>query len=382
MRKTKVALAVTSALAAAASAQADTVLYGSARVSIDHVDDNGTKSWDMVNNDSLIGVRGEEDLGGGLSAVYQYQFIVDTTEGSSGFVTSAEPRYVGLSGGFGKFTVGTQETPYHHVGSVVSIFNSVESYSYTGFLGGSFDGFGMDTTGDISFSDTRDGAFTIPNSMVYATPDFNGFSAEAMFVTNGALGKSVGFSDGLDLWNVGAKYTYGPFSAGLSYISLNGDTYTHVVDPKTSHYLDLDLDQWIASAGYTQGPISAAFIYERGSFNEWGILKNVRVNDAYAYVASDGSQADDAQNWYLAGSYTLGNNVFKAAYGQMDTGVERHHTGVAYDDTISNYLLGYQYNFSKRTALWVEYIGRDVNEKGTLLQGDRDVFSIGTRVDF
>lgn len=47
---------------------------------------------------------------------------------------------------------------------------------------------------------------------------------------------------------------------------------------------------------------------------------------------------------------------------------------------MENYLLGYQYNFSKRTRVWVEYIGR--NADGNFFYGDQNAVSIGTRVDF
>ena len=87
MKKTVLALAVAAALAAPLAAQADTVLYGSARVSVDYNDEkpglldkaSGASDpdgyWDVINNDSLLGVMGSEELGGGLSAVYQLSLI-------------------------------------------------------------------------------------------------------------------------------------------------------------------------------------------------------------------------------------------------------------------------------------------------------------------
>jgi predicted porin len=102
MKKSMLALAVAAALAAPLAAQADTILYGSARVSVDFNDETvpdgvtvdpatgnlqlettDVSYWDVVNNDSRLGVMGNEDLGGGLSAVYQYEFGVDVTEGGN-----------------------------------------------------------------------------------------------------------------------------------------------------------------------------------------------------------------------------------------------------------------------------------------------------------
>ena len=81
---------------------------------------------------------------------------------------------------------------------------------------------------------------------------------------------------------------------------------------------------------------------------------------------------DDASNIYVTGSYAFGNNVISAGYGYLDPGTE----GV---DSFDNYLVGYQYNFSKRTRVWVEYIGRSADG---ILYGDQSAVSIGTRVDF
>ncbi|HQC71910.1 MAG TPA: porin, partial [Candidatus Competibacteraceae bacterium] len=109
-------------------------------------------------------------------------------------------------------------------------------------------------------------------------------------------------------------------------------------------------------------------MYEQGTLNEFGLLNNVKVNNVKVFGG------DDATNVYLAGSYTFGNNVVSAAYGQLDPGTDG-------SDSIDNYLLGYQYNFSKRTRMWVEYIGRSA-DSNTTLYGDQTAFSIGTRVDF
>ena len=93
MKKSALALAVAAALTGFGSAAyADTTLYGSARVSVDYDDFDttyrsdingaplfnpvtgryevlvqGLNAWDVFNNTSRLGVRGEEDLGGGLA---------------------------------------------------------------------------------------------------------------------------------------------------------------------------------------------------------------------------------------------------------------------------------------------------------------------------
>ncbi len=362
MKKSVLALAVAAALSAPLVAQADTILYGSARVSVDYNDDDPASGyWDVVNNSSRIGVLGSEELGGGLSAVYQYEFGVDMTEG--GNLESNRPKFVGLKGGFGTLTLGTQESPYYHVASVIDIFNTDKSLGATAFLGGSFNGFSLNPTADRDYGEGS--LFRLENSLYYATPDFNGFSGEAMLVMNGAKNDPSGYSDSIDLWNIAAKYSSGPFFAGVSYIQLDGDSSYSIGNGVA---LDLDLSQWNVGLGYAAGAFTIGLMYEQGTLNEFGLLNNAKVNNVKVFGG------DDATNVYLAGSYTFGNNVVSAAYGQLDPGTDG-------SDSIDNYLLGYQYNFSKRTRMWVEYIGRSA-DSNTTLYGDQTAFSIGTRVDF
>lgn len=370
MKKLPLALAVTALLSTPFVAQADTILYGSARVSVDYTDlDNSDTDgyWDVVDNDSRLGVQGSEDLGGGLSAVYQYEFGVDVTEGSSGGFKSNRPKFVGLKGNFGTVTVGTQETPYYQIAGITDIFNSSVTFGDTAWLGGSFNGYKFGFTTAVG----NRGVTTLTrldNSILYTTPEFSGFSAAVMlsisndFTVNSANGEALiandadGWSDGVDIWNVNVKYNNGPFFAGVSYIALNGssDTYTNV---------DLDRDQWVVGLGYASGPFNVGFIYEQGTYNLWGLFE--------PFYRQQGFKTDDPWNAYVTASYTFGNNTISAAYGQMDVGL----SGI---DNMENYVLGYQYNLSKRTRLWVEYIGLSAEDT----YGDADVISIGTRVDF
>ncbi len=187
MKKSTLAMAVAAALAGFGTvAQADTTLYGSARVSVDYDELNsdyvrlpngdlerifiGNDAWDVFNNASRLGVRGEEDLGGGLSAIYQYEFGVDITDG--GNFNSNRPKWVGLKGSsWGSITAGTQWTPYYNVIGVGDIFNSSKVFNNATYLGNTF-GLRMD------------------NSLIYSSPNWSGFGFQAMLVMNGSCGTS------------------------------------------------------------------------------------------------------------------------------------------------------------------------------------------------
>ena len=373
MKKSILTLAVAGALAIPFAAQADTILYGSARVSVDYNDETLDSvdidgAWDVVNNSSRLGVVGSEDLGGGLSAVYRYEFGVDVTEG--GNWESNRPKYVGLKGGFGTLTLGTQDTPYYNVAGITDIFNSGKTFLYPQWLGG-----GFSLSGNRSQADGD--LVRLSNSVYYSTPDFNGFSGEAMLVMNGP---SSNVSNDVDIWNLAVKYSNGPFFAGVSYIKLDGKSNIPLALDNNNLPVvtfDLDLSNWVLGLGYNSGPFSVGFIYEQGSLYSLNLYTGIK-----GPTGVDIFPGDDATNWYLTGQYVFGNNTVRAAYGQLDTGVDG-------DDKIDNYVVGYQYNFSKRTSVWAEYIGRSASLYNTpgdsstgLFMGDQNAVSIGTRVDF
>jgi predicted porin len=380
MKKSALALAVAAGLVGFGSAAyADTTLYGSARVSVDYdewdsdyvnVDGEllrirgGSDAWDVYNNASRLGVRGEEDLGGGLSAIYQMEFGVDVTEGGNFNNSSGRPKWVGLRGNsWGSATVGTQWTPYYNVVGIGDIFNSSKVFDNRTYLGNTF-GLRMD------------------NSLIYSSPNWSGFGFQAMLVMNGSCPPSdpqlrsdlctrpgsadnrlpSNLSNDIDMWNLSMSYKNGPFFAGATYMALEGPSFDTVL-PTAPNW---EGDQWAVAFGYNAGPFAVTLAYEQGD-----------VNTLYR---------GDGENIYVTGQYTFGNNVIRGSYGYT-TADDGQYDGLLADGTlvrytqsdVNNWALGYQYNFSKRTRLWVEYIGQDVDSD---LVGNRQAVSIGTRHDF
>ena len=355
MKKIALTLALTAALGVPLATQADTILYGEAKVSVDYVDDSGDLTdknrdgyWDVVNNGSKLGIKGFEDLGGGLRAFYLYDFNVDMTEG--GNFSGLNQKFVGLSGNFGAVTVGTQDTPYWKVLNILDIFHSGRMFNGSVYLGA---GLSEETNDNGALS-------TLSNSIDYQTPNFGGFTAEALLVMDGRLNDTQGFSDSVDIWNVNLKYSQGPIFAGLTYVKLAGDNNVSIGQGLTT---DLDLDNWALGLGYRTNQFLIGAIYEQGSFNDVNLPRNTYLNGRRIATGSD------AKSWMLAGQYAFGSNVVRAAYGQTDTGLNG-------EDNIDNWRVGYQYNFSKRTLLWAEYFGREAD---TRTYGDQSAISIGMK---
>jgi predicted porin len=398
MKKSTLALAVAAALTGFGSAAyADTTLYGSARVSVDYNDvsapegvredeDFYQSNWDVFNNASRLGVRGEEDLGGGLAAIYQYEFGVDVTEGTSG-LNSNRPKWVGLKGSsWGSVTLGTQWTPYYNVIGIGDVFNSSKVFSSVSQIG--------NVNPSAPVLNTYLGntfGLRMDNSLIYTTPNWSGFSGQVMLVMNGECpptdpqtpgelryGTGCGttrsqgatnlvpanLSDGIDMWNISASYKNGPWFFGATYMALEGDDY-NVSATNPDLPPAWNGDQWGLAFGYNSGPFAVSIAYEDGDMNT-------------VYVGT-------SQNIYVTGQYTFGNNVIRASYGFLspddDTLFLRDNVGIftIEQGDLNNYALGYQYNFSKRSRIWIEYFGSSDDGQ---VYGDINGVSIGTRVDF
>jgi len=110
MKKTLVAVA---AMAAVTGAMADATIYGAidqtyntAKTTVGGVVTNSKTGFGAYQDgQSLLGVKGSEDLGNGMKASYLYEFGLQTE-------TTAAPTnrqsFVGLSGGFGSIRIGKQ----------------------------------------------------------------------------------------------------------------------------------------------------------------------------------------------------------------------------------------------------------------------------------
>jgi len=335
-----------------APAGADTTLYGSVRLSVnrERVDFDtphsgvSVSAWDVVDDTSRFGVRGAEALGGGLSAIYQFEFGVDAVEG--GNLRSNRPKYAGLKGGFGTLTAGTQYTPYRNVTGVADVFNSGRTFEESWM--GPF------------------GSKRLDNGLLYQTPDFGGFGGEIMLVLDGrgeGSNRVPDASGGVDLWNAALLYRDRRFFVGVTYAALTGDA-----NPAGNREAG-DLSQWALGLGYDDGAFSAGLIYEDGELG----LGELIDDDRFELAETDG------RNGYGFVGYTFGRNKIRVAYGRIDADAVTV-TGQRLDGW-DNYVAGFEHRLSKRSRIWVEYIGRRDSNAFAVI-GDSHALSIGMRHDF
>ncbi len=334
--KKLLSIAIAAAVAAPMAVSADTTIYGlidNALVSTDTdtgVAATSTDVWDIQggNGTSRLGVKGSEDLGNGLKALFQYEWATDSgnantggiVNGNSGTGLDTRLAYVGVTGGFGTAAIGRQWTPYYGSVDVTNIMNVAGLNSvYSGV--------------------TRTGS-----ALAYVSPNFNGLSAKIAFLIDGGSGGNA--SDSVDAYNVSVDYANGPLSLGASIIEI--DSALTVVGGAQ--------ERWGVSGKYNFGNFAIMAQYE--DVDNFSTAGNTAGFEAYA----------------LAGEAYFGNNTVRAVWGERDGNA----AGGAGD--IEEWSIGVQHNFSKRTRVYAEYSQQEGT--GTVATTDIDTFGIGLRHDF
>jgi len=342
------ALAIASAFAAPAfAATANVDVYGKFSFSANLLNDQTDTSSDLqfTNNSSRIGFKGAEDLGGGLSAIWQVENSLNIDEGSGTW--AARNTFIGLKGGFGTVLGGKHDTPLKGVGRAVDMFGDGFADSRNVLGGG---------------SDTR-----ANNVVAYLSPNFSGFSLAAAYSTDLGTGYTafVGTTtstaaytadkDSADLYNLSATYSNGPLYLGVAY----GDGDGHEAIGVGSH--------WRVAGGFTFG-----------GFRLVGQYDNLEDDNTVKPTAQNG----DFDAWMVGGSYTMGAMVFKANYmtGEYD--------GIGGAEP-EQWTIGMDYNLSKRTSLYGLYVSGeqitlgagaglgDQNKSCATCGGDISGFSVG-----
>jgi predicted porin len=324
MNKKLIALAVAGAcVAPAAMAQTanPVTLYGRIYATFENVQATGGTGADVTSrnrvNDqaSYLGVRGTEDLGGGLKAVFQLETGFKPDQNDTVF--AARNSGVGLQGGWGTVMMGRWDTPYKVTTIAVDPFGDLTEGDITDAMSGS----GVRNV--TAQFDRRD-----QNVVQYWSPNWAGFEFRASYSAN------EGRTATLNPRSNGASLTWkgGPIYVGYAYHELYDTSFGTPIIAK---------QQANALFGYVDvGPLRFG-----ADFN-----KNKRTG------------LTDQNAWYGAITWTIGNNQLSWTHGdtkkgEVDTISTQPHCHV---DT-----LGWQYNFSKRTFFLAQYVTMDNNATAT-----------------
>jgi GBP family porin len=257
MKKTVLALAALAAVSTSALAQSSVTLYGVVDASLENVkgNDSVTRVSSDAFNSSRLGVRGVEDLGGGLKAKFTLESSIATDTGSSGtgaFWTRGA--WVALEGGFGEVRVGRQD-------------------SLIGALAGNTNILGAQPYDDLNIAGTFSGSSSeyrrVNNGITYFLPKLvDGLSLAAQYST-AAKAEEVANNDTGKTWGLSAQYLAGPFGIGAGYVNAKADN---------TGNKDIG---WLAFASYDFGVAKLTGYYEQDDRESLSNLANYDKRDVY-----------------------------------------------------------------------------------------------------
>lgn len=347
MQKKLIAIAVAGALGAPAMAlaQASTVqIYGKAVFEYGYVNQgNGKPNTDMLQGPggSAIGVKGEEALGGGLSAWYQCESSADIRgDTAAGFCTRNSA--LGLKGAFGSVYVGKWDTPFKKV-----MLRGEIGSEDTGLFGISTITAGQSTGVVAGSGASRTLWQRRQHDLIsYDTPNFSGFqgsfaysSADATATTNASTSAKP------RIWSVAGLYDNGPLALGLAYERHVG--FGSVGGANDDH-------AWAVSGSYT-------FIQKvkvGGSYNR-------QSYDLGAGVSAEKKAWALGVDWNVSGPHNVFVNYVKTDDISGTAGAPAIASGSAAISAVpavgggtgaNMWQLGYQHKFSKRTDAKLGYV--------------------------
>ena len=326
MKKLTLAAMVVACFAASAHAQSNVSVYGIVDAGI--VSERGGKAGSVtkltsgIGSQSRLGFRGTEDLGDGLAAVFVLEtgVKIDTGELDTAGSIFNRQAFVGLkSKDLGGLTLGRQYTPwYNALGQVADPFGG----GYAGSAKNLFPAGG---------SHTR-----TSNTILYATPSFSGFSAEASY----SLGEQAG--DNTAGRQIGAVLAY---SAGLlnvraAYTSLNSDVAAAGTTPRVSHD---NGNNFLIAANYNFTVVKAFLAYGKDKgFN------SAPLPNATAFTATAVAPSIDSNDLLIGATAPIGTaGTLMASYIRKDD--------KTFNQDADQWALGYSHALSNRTSAYVAY---------------------------
>lgn len=330
MKKSLIALAVLAA-SGAALAQSSVTLYGRIDNSVGSIKDSAAAA---PNNKAVTkmfadgkanltasrwGMRGTEDLGGGLKAgfVVESRFFSDT--GALDGVQFKGASFLSLAGGFGEVRLGRSTTVYDDV-RVVSYASNVFDSGFTPASNG-------------VFSSGGDYNSRFDNKITYLSPNMGGFYAGVDFALDEDAATKA------DKMALKAGYRAGPMHVALGY-----------QDEKT-------IAKYTALSGQ----------YDFGMAS---------VSAGYNMRDSHTSAAEDTE-FTVGVNVPFGSVALSAGYANSKTEVGSSTTAKA-----SGFGLGATYALSKRTRAYVGYRAIEVKNGAGTKTKDETLYAAGIRHDF
>lgn len=274
MNKKLLMAAVASALVAAPmlSAHAAATVYGKLNIGIANVDNGNTSNGDTlgVSDDaSRLGVKGDEDLGGGLKAIYTMEMAYDG-DGNGAVSGAGRDVFAGLQGDWGSVRLGQFNSVYKSLSTGLEVFGDTI---------GDFSSFGMS-------GETREA-----NQISYSSPNMSGFQ-----IGIASARGETGYSTEANAMLIAATYNAGPLYVG---IGLN------------------DVDNQATTGMDDAMKIAARFNMD--AFSVWAVME-------MQSFAGDTTTQNELDTTHIGVSYKMANNTFALTFTNTDSTVATSDT--------------------------------------------------------
>jgi GBP family porin len=251
--------ALTGVFATAAHAQSSVTLYGLIDAGITYTNNqHGHSNWQETSgsvNGSRWGLRGSEDLGGGLKAIFTLENGFGINDGTlkQGGREFGRQAFVGLtSDQFGAVTLGRQyDSMVDYVGPLAL---TGTQYGGTQFAH-PFD------------NDNLNNSFRVNNSVKYQSVNYGGFKFGALY---GFSNQADGFANNR-AYSAGASYNWGGLNLAAAYLQLNSNGATGAAAAFNSGgavssdntFFAGRQQTWGAGANYAFGPATVGLVYSQ-----------------------------------------------------------------------------------------------------------------------
>jgi predicted porin len=345
MKKSLLAFAALSTFTGAAQAQSSVTLYGIVDTGIAYVNNSGGSKLIESSSGNLQadrwGLRGTEDLGGGLKAVFVLEngFSASTGKLGQGGDEFGRQAYVGLSSQFGTVTLGRQ-------------YDSVVDYTGAFEVGAQWATYFGAHPGDL---DNMNNTNRVNNSIKYTSNNYSGIKFGGLY----SLGGVAGQFNRNQIFSAGVGYAQGPLALGAGYLNVKNPNFSFFGNNSTSSatasnmggstvysgYASAKTQQVISAGGaYTFGPATVGATYSNTQFKDLGQTAGTGLNPQGLSGNAKFHNAELNFKYQLTPALLLGAAYdYTKGYGVNDA---KYHQGI----------LGADYFLSKRTDLYIDGI--------------------------
>ncbi|MFM0098289.1 porin [Paraburkholderia nemoris] len=364
MKKTLMVAALTGVFATAAHAQSSVTLYGLIDAGITYTNNqHGHSNWQETSgsvNGSRWGLRGSEDLGGGLKAIFTLENGFGINDGTlkQGGREFGRQAFVGLtSDQFGAVTLGRQyDSMVDYVGPLAL---TGTQYGGTQFAH-PFD------------NDNLNNSFRVNNSVKYQSVNYGGFKFGGMY---GFSNQADGFANNR-AYSAGASYNWGGLNLAAAYLQLNSNGATGAAAAFNSGgavssdntFFAARQQTWGAGANYAFGPATVGLVYSQTNLTGLAGI-GAGASGQTAGIGGFGGSSAHFQNFEANARYALTPAVSIAGsytYTRASLAGTRPHW--------NQFNLQTAYALSKRTDVYLQGEYQQVNENAIV---DADINGLG-----